>query len=212
AVLDEDRAVNFVCVANYGRSQRSAQAQRFEDLGGENNRTIAAIIREEHKVPLTLDCSARELNEEGAPGNEVWQFTVNNTIATDDSSYSVYEGATARQTIYVNDLSDSALRTTLTAAPGIGGGTVDRLLEHRPFALHAELDAALGTRMANRLRNEFTVRLSQRAQAETEDDTQADAAADQATPATDTADDPAPEPAPPVLDADGNAVPAEEEA
>ncbi|MEL6335333.1 MAG: DUF4157 domain-containing protein [Pseudomonadota bacterium] len=209
AVLDEDRAVNFVCVANYGRSQREAQAQRFEDLGGDNNRTIAAIIREEHKVPTTVDCSARELNEEGAPGNEVWQFTVNNTIATDDPSYSVYEGATASQTIYVNDLSDSALRTTLTAAPGIGGGTVDKLLEHRPFALHAELDAALGTRMANRLRNEFTVRLSQRATAETEDDAQADAAAEQATPAAEDPGDPAPQPAP---DGEGNAVTAEEEA
>jgi hypothetical protein len=75
----QPRAVNFVCRVNYGRPSRETEAQRVQDLGGERNRLIAAIIREETKVPQTMDCSARLLNDDGtATGSTLWQHQVMN--------------------------------------------------------------------------------------------------------------------------------------
>ena len=170
AVLESDppRAVNFVCVANYGRGGRESQAANFEtlrspaalNLGAEKSRQVAAIIREEAKVPLRIDCSAHEIDADGRPAKEIWTYPVINEIKTADADYNIFEGAAeAKPSFEANELSDDEVDDWMQAVPGIGPETVARFRQERlvrccegrkrrPFGTRDELLELKGGRRA----------------------------------------------------------------
>lgn len=178
AVLDHDRSVNFVCTANYGRNVDTALASEFANASvetGDENDWIARIIRAEASVPLTLDCSARELNDDGTAGSgQFYQHTVQNEIATERDSYSVFEGASARSRIVLNALSDADLEQTVQRPAGINANTARALVEARRariadgtaspgrgFTRHEQVEAAIGATAKETLYQAFNVVLGQ---------------------------------------------------
>ncbi|MDD9717755.1 DUF4157 domain-containing protein [Dinoroseobacter sp. PD6] len=130
------KAVNFVCTVNYGREDRVDQADRFLErttpavrsnrLSIAQTESIARIIRAETDVPFSMDCSAFELNDDGAKKAELVTFRVQNPIKTDDKDYYV-KSDTAKPTLNMN----TANRNQLKLVYGIGDKTVDKFFAIR---------------------------------------------------------------------------------
>ncbi|MEL6619997.1 MAG: DUF4157 domain-containing protein [Pseudomonadota bacterium] len=129
-------AVNFVCSANYGRSVNETLARTFEDqttthtqgLNKDNAETIAKIIRAEAEVPLSMDCSARLLDNDGRPGAQLVKYRVDNNLGQGvESEYHVRDGSDPlpkRET-------GTITQKDLMAVPGIGEKTAKAFVKAR---------------------------------------------------------------------------------
>ncbi|MFK7868711.1 MAG: DUF4157 domain-containing protein [Roseobacter sp.] len=155
------RAVNFVCVANYGRSDRSALATQFDDMAipqavamGQHKATIIAdVIRSERNVPVSLDCYASEIDANGkvVPGRDkFYKHQVSNTIDEGADSYSVYDKATpAKKEFQVNQHSDDKIRKRLLFIKGIGTTTVDSFIAARKARRAKDKSITTGSQARN---------------------------------------------------------------
>lgn len=137
------RAVNFVCVANYGRADRSGLAKQFDDLsikhardlGQQKASIIADVIRAERSVPVSLDCYASEIDADGkvVPGRErFYKHQVDNKIDEGAESYDVYDQATPpKQELQINLDDGPKIEGLLVAVGGVGAATAKKFVKAR---------------------------------------------------------------------------------
>jgi hypothetical protein len=126
-------AVNFVCTVNYGRSARASQAVDFEQqrtthaqaMNPADAATIGRIIRAEVNVPLSMDCSAYELDRDGRSQRKLVEYRVPNDIASSDTDYHLKDGAEPLPELEVNR---DNIRAELLRVDGIGVRTYEKFI------------------------------------------------------------------------------------
>ncbi len=136
----QPKAVNFVCTVNYGREDRSTQADRFlkrktkavddNDLSIAESNAVATIIRAEKDVPFSMDCSAHELDDNGRPARQLITYRVPNTIETEDTDYHIKLDAPLPELEINNATADQ-----LSLVYGIGEKTIDNFIKARTARL-----------------------------------------------------------------------------
>lgn len=127
------RAVNFVCAVNYGRSPRTSQALDFEhqrtshaqSLNKDNAEAIARIIRAEVNVPLSMDCSAHEIDSDGKATRTLVEYRVPNDIQDSDTDYHLKDGSPPLPELEINK---PDIRDDLLKVDGIGQRTYDKFI------------------------------------------------------------------------------------
>lgn len=129
-------AVNFVCAANYGRTKNESLARDFEtqatsyiqtNFNATDAQQVAEIIRHEHLVPLSMDCTAHKLDDDGKPGAQLVQYRVRNDLGDKETDYHLKDGTPPLDPLHVN-LADQAELMTID---GIGAAKADAFLAAR---------------------------------------------------------------------------------
>ncbi len=129
------RAVNFVCTVNYGRAARAGPALDFEkqrtahaqSLNKDTAEAIGRIIRAEVNVPLSMDCSAHEIDDDGKQKKKLVEYRVPNDIDDAETDYDIKDASPPLPEIEINNVT----KDDLMKVSGIGKITADNFITAR---------------------------------------------------------------------------------
>ncbi len=132
--------------ANYGRSARDDVARTYQAHGNPDDLQIAAILRAERAIPLSLTVEAHEIDAEGknlAGGKKIGPKTVDNSIIEDPELYQL--GSTPPpQPVYLSEMSASDIASRF----GLNDTVAARIAARDRFTTWAQVAAVEGVGQA----------------------------------------------------------------